>query len=120
MVVAVKGCVLFIRRGISLSACQLQDENQWLVLLMIRCLIEKLITNPRHVEVQIMADNHGQIVHLFERDCSIQRRHQKIIEEAPAPHLTKTVRQGLAEAACEVARSIDYRGAGTVEFLVDE
>lgn len=82
-------------------------------------LIEKLISNPRHVEVQIMADNHGQIVHLFERDCSIQRRHQKIIEEAPAPRLTKTVRQGLAEAACLVARSIDYRGAGTVEFLVD-
>nr|WP_232220429.1 hypothetical protein [Legionella tunisiensis] len=82
-------------------------------------LIEKLISNPRHVEVQIMADNHGQIVHLFERDCSIQRRHQKIIEEAPAPNLSATMRQSLAEAACEVARSIAYRGAGTVEFLVD-
>ncbi|MDI9819392.1 MULTISPECIES: acetyl-CoA carboxylase biotin carboxylase subunit [unclassified Legionella] len=82
-------------------------------------LIEKLITNPRHVEVQVMADNHGQVVHLFERDCSIQRRHQKIIEEAPAPHLSDTLRQGLTEAACEVARSIAYRGAGTVEFLVD-
>lgn len=82
-------------------------------------LIEKLIKNPRHVEIQIMADNHGQVVHLFERDCSIQRRHQKIIEEAPAPHLSKTMRQSLAEAACEVARLIDYRGAGTVEFLVD-
>ncbi|MCC5014104.1 MULTISPECIES: acetyl/propionyl/methylcrotonyl-CoA carboxylase subunit alpha [unclassified Legionella] len=82
-------------------------------------LIEKLISNPRHVEVQIMADNYDQIVHLFERDCSIQRRHQKIIEEAPAPNLTATMRQGLAEAACEVARSIAYRGAGTVEFLVD-
>ncbi|CDZ77473.1 Acetyl-/propionyl-coenzyme A carboxylase alpha chain [Legionella massiliensis] len=82
-------------------------------------LIEKLIQNPRHVELQIMADNHGQVVHLFERDCSIQRRHQKIIEEAPAPNLPEKLRQGLAEAACEVARSIDYRGAGTVEFLVD-
>jgi 3-methylcrotonyl-CoA carboxylase alpha subunit len=82
-------------------------------------LIEKLISNPRHVEVQIMADNHGQVVHLFERDCSIQRRHQKIIEEAPAPNLLKSIRQDLAEAACEVARSINYRGAGTVEFLVD-
>lgn len=82
-------------------------------------LIEKLISNPRHVEVQIMADNHGQIVHIFERDCSIQRRHQKIIEEAPAPNLSESLRQNLAKAACEVARSIDYRGAGTVEFLVD-
>ncbi|KTD08646.1 acetyl-CoA carboxylase biotin carboxylase subunit [Legionella jamestowniensis] len=82
-------------------------------------LIEKLILNPRHVEVQIMADNHGQVVHLFERDCSIQRRHQKIIEEAPAPNLPDSLRQGLAEAACEVARSIHYRGAGTVEFLVE-
>ncbi|MBA2709539.1 MAG: acetyl-CoA carboxylase biotin carboxylase subunit [Tatlockia sp.] len=81
-------------------------------------IIEKLINNPRHVEVQIMADNHGQVVHLFERDCSIQRRHQKIIEEAPAPNLAQDMRQKLAEAACEVARSINYRGAGTVEFLV--
>jgi 3-methylcrotonyl-CoA carboxylase alpha subunit len=82
-------------------------------------LIEKLIHNPRHIEVQIMADNYGQIVHLFERDCSIQRRHQKIIEEAPAPNLSTTLRQGLANAAYEVARSIAYCGAGTVEFLVD-
>ena len=82
-------------------------------------LIEKLIANPRHVEMQIMADNHGNVVHLHERDCSIQRRHQKIIEEAPAPNLSKALRQGLANAAIEVARTIDYRGAGTVEFLVD-
>lgn len=82
-------------------------------------IIEKLVLNPRHVEVQVMADNHGGVVHLFERDCSIQRRHQKIIEEAPAPHLNEALRQRLAAAACEVARSIDYRGAGTVEFLVD-
>ena len=82
-------------------------------------LIEKLISHPRHVEIQIMADNHGNVVHLHERDCSIQRRHQKIIEEAPAPNLSKALRQGLAEAAIAVAKTIDYRGAGTVEFLVD-
>ena len=82
-------------------------------------IIEKLVTNPRHVELQIMADNHGNVVHLFERDCSIQRRHQKIIEEAPAPNLSASLRQRLAAAACEVARSIKYTGAGTVEFLVD-
>ncbi len=82
-------------------------------------IIEKLVQNPRHVEIQIMADNHGSVVHLFERDCSIQRRHQKIIEEAPAPKLSTSLRQQLAQAACEVARSINYLGAGTVEFLVD-
>lgn len=82
-------------------------------------IIEKLVRDPRHVEVQIMADNHGNVVHLFERDCSIQRRHQKIIEEAPAPGLSPTLRQQLATAACEVARSIHYSGAGTVEFLLD-
>lgn len=83
-------------------------------------LIEKLISHPRHVEVQIMADNHGNIVHLYDRDCSIQRRHQKIIEEAPAPNLSKSLRQALADAAIAVAQAIDYRGAGTVEFLVDK
>lgn len=82
-------------------------------------ILEKLVLNPRHVELQIMADNHGNVVHLFERDCSIQRRHQKIIEEAPAPNLPASLRQKLAEAGCEVARSIKYSGAGTVEFLVD-
>ena len=82
-------------------------------------IIEKLILHARHVELQIMADNHGNVVHLFERDCSIQRRHQKIIEEAPAPNLSLSLRQKLADAACKVARSIKYSGAGTVEFLVD-
>ncbi|CEG57365.1 acetyl/propionyl/methylcrotonyl-CoA carboxylase subunit alpha [Legionella fallonii] len=82
-------------------------------------IIEKLVLNPRHVELQVMADNYGNVIHLFERDCSIQRRHQKIIEEAPAPELSSQMRHRLAEAACEVARSIQYRGAGTVEFLVD-
>jgi len=82
-------------------------------------IIEKLIGNPRHVEIQIVADNQGNIIHLFERDCSIQRRHQKIIEEAPAPFLSDTLREQLYEAACEVARTIAYTNAGTIEFLVD-
>ncbi len=81
-------------------------------------IIEKLVFEPRHVEIQIMADNHGHIIHLFERDCSIQRRHQKVIEEAPATHLKLELREQLAQAAIEVARTIGYRGAGTVEFLV--
>lgn len=82
-------------------------------------ILEKLIVNARHIEVQIMADNHGNVVHLFERDCSIQRRHQKVIEEAPAPNISETLREKLTKAACNVARAIDYRGAGTIEFLVD-
>lgn len=83
-------------------------------------IIEKYITHPRHVEIQLMADNFGEVVHLFERDCSIQRRHQKIIEEAPAPHLPQELRHQIAKAAIEVARTIQYRGAGTVEFLVSD
>jgi 3-methylcrotonyl-CoA carboxylase alpha subunit len=81
-------------------------------------LLEKLIQQPRHVEMQIFADNHGNVVHLFERDCSIQRRHQKIIEEARAPSLSPALQKGLSTAAVEVAKTINYRGAGTVEFLV--
>jgi 3-methylcrotonyl-CoA carboxylase alpha subunit len=83
-------------------------------------LLEKLILNPRHIELQLMADNHGNVVHVFERDCSIQRRHQKIIEEAPAPNLPSALLHELSDAAIAVARAIDYRGAGTVEFLVDD
>ena len=82
-------------------------------------LIEKLIAAPRHVEVQILADSHGKVLHLFERDCSIQRRHQKIIEEAPASAIDKTFREKITSAAVEVAKAIDYQGAGTVEFLSD-
>ncbi|MDF1757742.1 MAG: acetyl-CoA carboxylase biotin carboxylase subunit [Legionellaceae bacterium] len=82
-------------------------------------LIEKLIIEPRHIEVQILADNFGTTLHLFERDCSIQRRHQKIIEEAPASNLDAKLKENLAAAAIEVAKTIDYRGAGTIEFLVD-
>ncbi len=83
-------------------------------------LIEKLIQNPRHVELQILADNHGKVIHLFDRDCSIQRRHQKIIEEAPAPNLSQTLKDKMAEAAITVAQSIHYQGAGTIEFLVED
>ncbi len=83
-------------------------------------ILEALIQEPRHIEMQIMADNHGIVVHLYERDCSIQRRHQKVIEEAPASHLSLTCRKKLAEAAIEVAKTIQYRGAGTVEFIMDK
>jgi len=84
-----------------------------------RLLIEKFLTAPRHVEVQIFADAHGNCVHLRERDCSVQRRHQKVIEEAPAPNLSDATRNALGAAAVAAARAVGYRGAGTVEFLVD-
>ncbi|MFK0205114.1 acetyl-CoA carboxylase biotin carboxylase subunit [Agrobacterium sp. NPDC090283] len=84
-----------------------------------RMLIEKYLERPRHVEVQVFADGQGNCVSLFERDCSIQRRHQKVIEEAPAPGLPDALQQRMYEAAIAAARAIDYRGAGTVEFLFD-
>jgi 3-methylcrotonyl-CoA carboxylase alpha subunit len=83
-------------------------------------LVEKYLTQPRHVEVQVFCDQHGNGVYLFERDCSVQRRHQKIIEEAPAPNLPKGLREQMGEAAVKAAQAIDYQGAGTVEFLLDE
>ncbi len=82
-------------------------------------ILEKLVQSPRHVELQIIADNFGHVVHLFERDCSIQRRHQKVIEEAPAAQLDAALRQRMTEAAIAVAKAIEYRGAGTVECLVE-
>ncbi len=82
--------------------------------------IEKFVTSPRHIEIQILADAHGNVIYLFERECSIQRRHQKVVEEAPSSVLTPDIRLAMGEAAVKVAKSCDYLGAGTVEFLVDD
>lgn len=82
--------------------------------------LEKCILRPRHVEFQVFGDSHGRLVHLGERDCSIQRRHQKLIEEAPSPALTPELRKAMGDAAVRAAKAIDYVGAGTVEFLLDE
>ena len=84
-----------------------------------RVLIEKLIASPRHIEIQIFADGHGDVIHLGERDCSLQRRHQKVIEEAPAPGMTQQLRSHIGKAAVAAARAVGYRGAGTVEFVAD-
>jgi acetyl-CoA carboxylase biotin carboxylase subunit len=82
--------------------------------------IERYVNSPRHIEIQVLADKHGNVVHLFERECSIQRRHQKVVEEAPSSVLTPAIRAAMGKSACDVARSCDYVGAGTVEFLLDE
>jgi acetyl/propionyl-CoA carboxylase alpha subunit len=82
--------------------------------------IEKYVASPRHIEIQIMADSYGNTLYLFERECSIQRRHQKVVEEAPSSVLTPELRKQMGEAAVKVAQACDYLGAGTVEFLLDE
>ncbi|MDQ3139291.1 MAG: acetyl/propionyl/methylcrotonyl-CoA carboxylase subunit alpha [Pseudomonadota bacterium] len=84
-----------------------------------RVLIEKYIERPRHIEVQVFGDSHGNIVHLFERDCSLQRRHQKVIEEAPAPGMDEATRASICAAAVQAAKAVDYVGAGTIEFIAD-
>ncbi len=84
-----------------------------------RVLIEKYVERPRHIEVQVFGDGRGNVVHLFERDCSLQRRHQKVIEEAPAPGMDEATRAAVCEAAVKAAKAVDYRGAGTVEFIAD-
>ena len=85
-----------------------------------RVYIEKYLENPRHVEIQVLADEHGQYFHLFDRECSIQRRHQKVVEEAPCAILTDDLREKMAQSAIQIARGCDYHGVGTVEFLVDK
>jgi len=82
-------------------------------------LIEKYILSPRHIEVQVFGDSHGNVVHLFERDCSLQRRHQKVIEEAPAPGMDAATREAICAAAVKAAKAVDYVGAGTIEFIAD-
>jgi len=83
------------------------------------CFVEKFVTKPRHIEIQVFADRHGNAVHLFERECSVQRRHQKVIEEAPSAILTPELREEMGAAAVNVCKACDYEGAGTVEFLID-
>ncbi|MBD2840873.1 acetyl/propionyl/methylcrotonyl-CoA carboxylase subunit alpha [Erythrobacter rubeus] len=82
-------------------------------------LLEKWITSPRHIEVQVFGDSHGNVVHLFERDCSLQRRHQKVIEEAPAPGMDEATREEICAAAVRAAKAVNYEGAGTIEFIAD-
>jgi len=82
-------------------------------------ILEKWITSPRHIEVQVFGDTHGNVVHLFERDCSLQRRHQKVIEEAPAPGMDEATREDICGAAVRAAKAVDYEGAGTIEFIAD-
>ncbi len=84
-----------------------------------RVLIEKYVERPRHIEVQVFGDTHGNVVHLFERDCSLQRRHQKVIEEAPAPGMDEATRASVCDAAVKAAKAVDYVGAGTIEFIAD-
>jgi 3-methylcrotonyl-CoA carboxylase alpha subunit len=83
-------------------------------------LIEKYVQRPRHIEIQVFGDTHGNYVYLFERDCSVQRRHQKVLEEAPAPGMTPELRAQMGEAAVAAARAVHYVGAGTVEFIVEQ
>ncbi|MDZ4725384.1 MAG: acetyl-CoA carboxylase biotin carboxylase subunit [Leptospira sp.] len=85
-----------------------------------RILLEKYITNPRHVEFQIFGDNHGNVIHIHERDCSLQRRHQKVVEESPAPNFPPELKKQMAAAAVQAAKSVSYEGAGTVEFILGE
>ena len=82
--------------------------------------IEKYLARPRHIEIQIMGDTHGKVMHLCERDCSVQRRHQKLVEEAPSPRVDQTLREDIGDAAVKLAQSISYVGAGTIEFLLDD
>ncbi len=85
-----------------------------------RIFIEKFVASPRHIEIQVFGDSHGNVVHLFERECSVQRRHQKIVEESPSPAISSETREAMAQAAIDAARAVDYLGAGTVEFIYSD
>ena len=100
----------------ALASCQREAESSFRDA---RVLVEKYLTRARHIEVQVFGDRHGNIVHLFERDCSVQRRHQKVLEEAPAPGMTTERRASMGEAAVAAARAVNYHGAGTVEFIAE-
>ena len=82
--------------------------------------VERFIEQPRHIEIQILADSHGKVLHLFERECSIQRRHQKVVEEAPSAYLTEKTRKKMGDTAVRIAKAVNYKGAGTVEFIMDQ
>jgi len=84
-----------------------------------RILIEKFVEKPRHIEIQVLGDKHGNVIHLDERECSVQRRNQKVLEEAPSPFLDKKTREKMGEQAVALAKAVDYDSAGTVEFIVD-
>jgi 3-methylcrotonyl-CoA carboxylase alpha subunit len=101
----------------ALASCQREARNSFGS---DAVLIEKYVQRPRHIEIQVFGDTHGQVVYLHERDCSVQRRHQKVLEEAPAPGLSPALRQRMGEAAVAAARAVDYVGAGTVEFIVEQ
>ena len=105
------------------SGHMIQTMMQWKALAAFgdgRCFVEKLVLHPRHVEVQCLGDGTGDVVHLFDRDCSVQRRHQKIIETAPSLGLKKSTREGMFKDAKNLLSQAKYRNAGTVEFLVDK
>lgn len=101
----------------ALASCQRESLNSFGDAAV---LIEKYVQRPRHIEIQVFGDSQGQVVHLFERDCSVQRRHQKVLEEAPAPGLTDSLRQQMGQAAVAAAKAVNYVGAGTVEFIVEQ
>ena len=101
----------------ALASCQREAKNSFGLEAV---LIEKYVQRPRHIEIQVFGDSHGNYVYLFERDCSVQRRHQKVLEEAPAPGMTEAMRQQMGAAAVAAARAVDYVGAGTVEFIVEQ
>jgi 3-methylcrotonyl-CoA carboxylase alpha subunit len=101
----------------ALASCQREARNSFGDAAV---LVEKYVTRPRHIEIQVFGDTHGNYVYLFERDCSVQRRHQKVLEEAPAPGMTEALRRRMGEAAVAAARAVKYVGAGTVEFIVEQ